>query len=198
MQTSLNDTVFSSFPVLRTKRLILREIMISDAEEIFRMRSNDRVNQFIARPMMEEVTSAEGLVQRTRQAFTDKKAIGWAGLLRNQKEIIGTCGYNFIDWENHRAEIGGEMTTAYWGKHLAIEALASIVRFGLHELGLHSIEAKINPSNRGAIYLLETLGFQKEAHFQDRILFNKLFLDMAVFSLIKGKENQVLCGPEIN
>lgn len=196
MQPPMNNSVFSAFPVLHTKRLTLRDILLSDAEEIFHMRANDRVNQFIARPQMEEVTSAQALVERTRQAFAEQKAIGWAGLLRDQKKIIGTCGYNAIDWDNHRAEIGGEMTTAYWGKHLALEAMASITRFGLHHLGLHSIEAKILPSNRGAIYLLETLGFQQEAHFKDRIFFEGEFLDMAVFSLIKGRENQDLCGPE--
>lgn len=196
MLSPLNRAVFSSFPVLHTTRLTLRDILNSDAEEIFHMRANGRVNQFIARPSMDEVTSAESLVERTRQAFTDQKAIGWAGLLRDQKKIIGTCGYNAIDWENHRAEIGGEMTSAYWGKHLALEALAAITRFGLYHLGLHSIEAKIHPSNRGAIYLMETLGFQKEGHFKDRILFEGKFLDMAVYSLIKGRENQALCGPE--
>lgn len=196
MQPPLNNAVFSAFPVLHTERLTLRDILLSDAEEIFHMRASDRVNQFIARPAMEEVISAQALVERTRQAFTDKKAIGWAGLLRDQKKIIGTCGYNSIDWENHRAEIGGEMTTAYWGKHLALEAMAAITRFGLYNLGLHSIEANILPSNRGAIYLLETLGYQQEALYKERILFEGEFLDMAVYSLIKGRENQDLCGAE--
>ncbi len=189
------DAVFNSFPVLHTRRLTLREILQSDAEEIFRMRANDRVNQFIARPTMEEVTSAQALVERTRQAYTDRNAIGWAGLLRDQNRIIGTCGFHVIDWENHRAEIGGEMTTAYWGKHLALEAVAAIIHFGLYTMNLHSIEAKVLPGNRGAIALLEQLGFQKEAHYRHRIFFENNYLDMAVYTLIQGEEHPDLCGP---
>lgn len=195
MNSQLDETDFTSFPILHTDRLTLRDIRLADAEEIFHIRANNRVNQFIARPAMEEVTSAQSLVERTRQAFVDKKAIGWAGLLRDQQKIIGTCGYNSIDWDNRRAEIGGELTTAYWGKHLALEAMAAIVQYGLHTIHLHSIEAKVLPENRGAITLLEHLGFQKEAHYHDRILFQDTYLDMAVYSLISGKENQVLCGP---
>ncbi len=186
---------FTTFPVLHTARLTLRDIELSDAKEIFRMRANKRVNQFIARPTMEELASAETLVEGTRQGYLDKKAIGWAGILRDQEMIIGTCGFNSIDWDNHRAEIGGEMTTAYWGKHLALEAVAAIVQFGLHTLNLHSIEAKVQPANRGAITLLELLGFRKEAHLRDRIYFEDNYQDMVIYTLLQGEENMRLCGP---
>ncbi|MCF8239199.1 MAG: GNAT family N-acetyltransferase [Saprospiraceae bacterium] len=195
MKPSPDHPAFNSFPVLHTSRLTLRDIQLSDAEEIFGMRANNRVNQFIARPTMEEVTSAANLVEKTRQAYADKKAIGWAGILRDQQKIIGTCGFSNIDWENHRAEIGGEMTTAYWGKQLALEAVAAIVQFGLHSLHLHSIEARVQPGNRGAIALLEHLGFQKEAHLRDRILFVDDYLDMAIYTVLHGDENRELCGP---
>jgi RimJ/RimL family protein N-acetyltransferase len=33
---------------------------------------------------------------------------------------------------------------------------------------------------------MERLGFVKEAHFKDRILFNNSYYDMAVYTLIKG------------
>jgi ribosomal-protein-alanine N-acetyltransferase len=178
----LNETVFHTFPVLKTERLTLREIRLSDAEQIFHMRSSGRVNQFIARNPMKETETAVNLVQRTTDAYHTKQAIGWAGILRNSNEIIGTCGFNSIDYSNLRAEIGGELSAAYWGKHIAFEAVQAIVEFGFQEFGLHSIEAKVSPNNRGAIYLLESLGFEKEAHFKERIYFNGDFLDMAVYT----------------
>lgn len=188
----INQRVFEQFPVLTTKRLTLRGITSADAKRIFDMRSNGRVNQFIARNNMTNPDDSMALAERTAQAFRDRKAIGWAGLLRDNKEIIGSCGFNQIDFQNLRAEIGGEMATEYWGKNIAMEAFCNIVKFGLEVMNLHSIEAKVSPDNRGAIFLLEQCGFEKEAHYRDRIYFNGRFLDMAVYTLIKGDEKYPL------
>lgn len=183
-----NEDVFKQFPILKTQRLTLREIRVEDAKRIFDMRSNGRVNQFIARPNMQSADDATKLAERTIAAYQNKQAIGWAGILRDSQEIIGTCGFNSIDVMNLRAEIGGEMATEYWGKNIAQEAVREILRFGLYEMNLHSIEAKVSPQNKSAIYVLEHLGFEKEAHYKDRIYFNGNFIDMAVYTLIKGNE----------
>jgi ribosomal-protein-alanine N-acetyltransferase len=184
----LNTSVFDSFPVLKTPRLTLREIRITDAPQIFAMRANGRVNQFISRPDMQQLEAAESLAERTIQAFHNKMAIGWAGILRQNNEIIGTCGFNSIDGANMHAEIGGEMATEFWGKNIAIEAVKAILHFGLNTMNLHTIEAKVSPQNRSAIYVMEQLGFEKEAHYKNRIYYNNTFMDMAVYTLEKGKE----------
>ena len=175
--------MFDEFPVLTTERLTLRNIEIFDAEEIFQMRSNGRVNQFIARETMRELDDSVRLIKKTRAAYRKKQGIGWAGILRDNNNIIGTCGFNHFDFPNLRAEIGGELSTDYWGKKIALEAVQAIVTFGFRRMKLRTIEAKVFPKNRGAIYLLKFLGFEKEAHFKDRIYFNGLFSDLAVYTL---------------
>lgn len=188
----MNANVFEQFPVLKTKRLTLREIQPSDSLEIFKMRASGRVNQFITRENMMTIESSRELIEKTLAAYQNKQAIAWAGILRENKNIIGTCGFNQIDFLNHRAEIGGELSVDYWGKNIAIEAVEAIVKFGLETINLHTIEAKVSPSNRGAIYLLENIGFKKEAHFVDRIFFRERYSDMAVYTLIKGNERYSL------
>lgn len=182
---SLNRKVFEHFPELKTQRLTLREILPEDAKLIYGMRSNDRVNHFIARPTMETENDSDALVNRTRMAYQDQLGIGWAGVLRKNQDIIGSCGFNSIDYYNLRAEIGGELSPKYWGKHIAIEAFSAIIQFGFEVFGLHSIEAKVAPDNRGAVALLEHSGFRKEAHLKERIYFKGKFLDMAIFSVLE-------------
>lgn len=177
---------FEKFPVLKTKRLILRAIEIDDAQAIFEMRANVLVNSFIARTAMETIEAAQNLVNATQQRFTEKQAMGWAGVLRDQQKIIGTCGFNNFDFANKHAEIGGEMATEYWGKGIAQEAFEAIINFGQNELDLQTIEAKVSPDSRGAIALLNAYGFVKEAHFKNRIFFEGQFLDMAVYTLHKN------------
>lgn len=182
---AINETVFDQFPVIQTERLLLRQIQLKDTLEIMRMRQSKRVNQFIARNGMAGIEAAEELVKKTSDAFESKAGIGWAGILRDGSEIIGTCGFNRIDYLNNRAEIGGELSVDYWGKNIALEAVQAIVSFGFEQLNLHAIEAFVSPENRGAIFLLESLGFEKEAHFKDRIYFNESYSDMAVYTIFK-------------
>lgn len=185
---------YPEFPVLRTRRLLMRDIREEDARRIFDMRSNGRVNQFIARENMQEEESAGILVQKTRKAYKDGLAIGWAGILRDEGSIIGTCGFNRIELFNQRAEIGGEMATEFWGKHLAVEAVAAILHFGFETMKLHSVEAKVNPDNRGAIALMEHLGFRKEAHFREYFQFRGEWQDLAVYAVLDG---EFRCPPGI-
>jgi ribosomal-protein-alanine N-acetyltransferase len=182
----VNPAIFETFPLLRTKRLLLRDIRPSDASQIFEMRSNNRVNRFIARTAMDDEQQADQLVEKTINAYRSKQGIGWAAEREENGKIIGTCGFNRIDFQNLRAEIGGELSVDYWGKRLAGEAVEAIVNFGFHTMNLHAIEARVSPGNRSAIFILDSLGFKKEAHFKDMIFFNGKFLDMAVYSLIKG------------
>lgn len=185
----VDRTVFDHFPVIQTERLVLRKIQLEDAVEIKKMRQNNRVNQFIARNPISGEEEAKELVRKTADAFIGKQGIGWAGVLRDRAEIIGTCGFNRIDYLNNRAEIGGELSVDYWGKNIALEAVQAIVDFGFRQMNLHAIEAVLSPENRGAIYLLESLGFEKEAHFKERIYFNNTYSDMAVYTLLKGSWN---------
>lgn len=182
---AINETVFDRFPVIQTERLLLRQIELKDAVEIMHMRQNKRVNQFIARSSITGIEAAEELVKKTADAFELKAGIGWAGILRYGSEIIGTCGFNRIDYLNNRAEIGGELSVDYWGKNIALEAVQAIVSFGFEEMNLHAIEAFVSPQNRGAVFLLESLGFEKEAHFKDRVYFNGTYQDMAVYTLFR-------------
>lgn len=187
---TFNNKVFDKFPVLKTARLTLREIRPEDAKRIYDMRSNGRVNEFIARPQMQTEEEALKLAERTIAAYHNKQAIGWAGILREGNEIIGTCGFNMIEAYNLHAEIGGEMATEYWGKQIALEAVKAILAFGIDEMNLHTIEAKVSPHNRSAIYVMEQLGFVKEAHYKDRIYFDGHFKDMAVYTLIAPNYNR--------
>ena len=166
----------------------MRGVTESDGATIYRMRSMARISEFIARQPMRDETEGFELAKKTREAFENRTGIGWTGILRGKGESIGTCGFNAIDIPNLHGEIGGEMSTRYWGKGIAQEAFQAIVRFGLYTMNLQTIEAKVAPGNRSAIHLLLESGFVKEAHFKRRIYFNEQFLDLAVYTLHKGSE----------
>ncbi|RYD78318.1 MAG: N-acetyltransferase [Sphingobacteriales bacterium] len=183
--TPINPYIFEHFPVLKTERLTLRQFLPGDANAVFEMRINPNVNRFISRGPIQNIQEAEKLVQKVTDSYQEKLSVGWAVLLRERNKIIGGCGFNKIDFASRRAEIGGEMHPDYWGKNIAFEAVKEIVRFGLNEMNLHTIEAWVWPQNRSVVYLLEKLGFKKEAHLTDYVLKDQTFTDMAIYILHK-------------
>lgn len=185
METDIEKHHFDPFPVLQTTRLTLRQILQSDADRIFEMRSNAATNRFILRTAMTSANSAQELITQVNDGWANHQILAWAGVLRDQQQIIGTCGFNRFDYQNNRAEIGGELYVNYWGKHIAIEAVNAILNFGFSQLNLHAIEAKVHPDNRGAILLLQRLGFEKEAHFKHYVRFNKAYHDMCIYTCFK-------------
>lgn len=182
---SIADDIFQNFPVLDTPRLSLRALNPDDAKVIFDMRTNDRISQFIARNKLNHLDEALNLIHRTNDLFKNKQGIGWAGFTKEGNQLIGTCGFNKIDFENRRAEIGGELSVSSWGRNFAKEAVQAILHFGFDKLKLNTIEARVSPENKSAIYLLSHFGFVKEAHFKNYIFFKNEYLDLAVYTLHK-------------
>jgi len=181
----LNLACFEMFPVLKTKRLTMRAIELQDAEQIFGMRQNPRNGEFVLRPPMENGEDAKTIVEKMEAGYQQKQLIAWAGTLHGNKGLIGACGFNRIEHGNLRAEIGGELFVDYWGRNIAREAVAAVIDFGFTEMNLHTIEAKVNPENRGAIYLLELFGFEKEAHFKEYGYYQGAFHDLMVYTKFK-------------
>lgn len=187
MIRKVNELPFEEFPILKSNRLTMRRILMEDAPEIFAMQTDDLVLQYISKEKPRTLEEVQDFIQQVEDAYQKQEMLCWAAVIRNGEKIIGTCGFNKIEKENLRGEIGGALSPRYWGVGVAYEAVKHIVDYGLNELGLHSIEAKVNSNNRSAIFLLEQLSFVHEAHLKDRTYFEGKFYDMDIYTKFKKK-----------
>ena len=150
------------------------------------MQHDELVLKYIYNKKLETLQDVEKQINDIAAAYQRQEMLCWTATIRAGKTIIGTCGFNRIEKENLRAEIGGTLSPRYWGARVAMEAVGQIVDYGLTSLGLHTIEARVNADNRSAIFLLERLGFVKEAHFRKRMLVHgKQFKDLVVYTKFK-------------
>ncbi|MBC7947748.1 MAG: GNAT family N-acetyltransferase [Chitinophagaceae bacterium] len=181
------DVNFSPFPVLTTERLSLRQIDFSDAEDLFRLRSDERVMRYIDRPIAKTVEDSMELIGRISGDLVANNGITWVITLRDDNRLIGTIGHWKLMKEHYRAEVGYLLDPRHQGKGIMREALAKILDYGFKELKLHSVEANVNPANSGSIRLLEGLRFRKEAHFRENYYYNGKFMDSLVYSLLHSE-----------
>jgi len=185
MLTEINKNLFKSFPEFETERLRFRKIYVSDAKEIFLIRSNDDVMRFMDVPRHHSISDSEKLIETAEESYKNETGMNWAIIEKHSQSFIGYIGFIRIFSEHCRAEIGYVLKPEYWGKGYMFETINRLVRFGFEEMKLHSIEANVNPLNERSKKVLERVGFKKEAHFRENYLFNGEFLDSIIYSLLE-------------
>jgi ribosomal-protein-alanine N-acetyltransferase len=179
-------TVFATFPTLETERLVLRAPRAEDAPDIFRIMSDERVAHYFGTPPMASPERAVRRVESFEADFAAHDGVRWAITLRGEDRLIGTLGFWRLIKEHMRAEVGYELAPEQWGKGIMPEALGAVLGFGFRAMGLHSVEAQIEPPNTGSRRVLEKLGFVQEGHFRENYYHPEegRFSDSAVFSLL--------------
>lgn len=176
---------FHPFPVIETERLILRATTQGNAPDLFRLRSDERVMEYIDRPRPASIDDIIALIQKIHNNTETNNGIEWGITLKENNAYIGTISYHRIVKEHYRAEIGYLLDPAYQRRGIMNEAIKAVLDYGFNVMGLHSIEAHIVPGNIASQQLLEGNGFIREAYFRENHFWNGKFNDTAVFCLLK-------------
>ncbi|MER3374018.1 MAG: GNAT family N-acetyltransferase [Allomuricauda sp.] len=156
------------FPELSTNRLILRKLNESDSEDILFLRSNDKVNRYIARPRTKNREEALEFIFKTEQLFYSNKMLYWSITLKKYPEMIGTiCLWNFSK-DGKFAEIGYELKPSFQNMGFMSEAMECVMEFGFDQLQLNAIEAYTHRENQASKKLLNRFGFIKDVHRLDK------------------------------
>ena len=173
---------FTPFPELKTERLLLRKFERTDANEIFFLRSDEKVLRYLGKEPAKTIAEAEEFISKINKAADENDSILWGiTFLNDASTIIGTiCLWNFKK-ENYRSEIGYILHPDHWRKGIMKEAINIVVDYGF-SIGLHSIEALLSPENIASSSVLESTGFVKEAHLKESFYFNGKFTDSAIYS----------------
>jgi ribosomal-protein-alanine N-acetyltransferase len=173
---------FEPFPNIVTDRLVLRNISMDDAEEMFQLRTNEEAMKYINKPKLKSIDEVRELIKKMSDVSI---RIQWAITLKKDDKLIGTIGYHIIEKENYRAEIGYMIHPQYWNSGLMTEALTKVIDYGFNDIKLHSIEAIINPANEISRKILKKFNFIKEGYYKENYFFEGTFLDSEVYSLLK-------------
>ena len=168
---------FKPFPVLKTERLTLRQLVSSDANEIYALRSDVNVNKYLDRKASKSIDDAKIFIQTINENIQRNDSIYWAITLNSTDKLIGTiCLFDFSD-DNLKAEIGYELLPGFQGKGLMQEATSKVIDFGIQHIGLNSIEANTHFENQSSTRLLEKFNFKKHSVDGNNLMMFKLTSD---------------------
>ena len=171
-------------PRLSGTRLVLRAPRERDVDGVYALFSDPAVMRYWSRPPMTERAEAEALLLRWDDGFAGRDALTWIVASPHDDAAIGTCTLYRFDPRHRRAEIGYSLQSALWGRGLAREALTLLLDWALPALGLHRIEADVDPRNDGSRQLLLRLGFRSEGLLRERYFVGDEVSDTELFGLL--------------
>jgi [ribosomal protein S5]-alanine N-acetyltransferase len=161
---------FTPFPVLKTERLTLRQLISSDDKEIFALRSDDNVNKYLDRKPAKSIDDAKNFIQTINENIQRNDSVYWAITLNGTDKLIGTiCLFDFSN-DNLKVEIGYELLPGFQGKGIMQEAASKVIDFAIQHIGLNSIDAYTHSENQSSIRLLEKLNFKRHSAVDDNFM----------------------------
>ena len=156
---------FTPFPNLTTDRLVLRQLCIDDANEIYLLRSDESVNKYLDRDKATGIDDATNFINKINNAVAKNESLYWAITIKGNNSLIGTICLFSMDIEKDRAEIGYELIPKFQGKGFMQESISTIIKFAFDDLRIKTITAALRADNLKSITVLERNNFKLDSNF---------------------------------
>lgn len=149
---------------IETERLLLRELLLSDADGMFELDSNPNVHLFLGNNPVKKLEESIKYIHFAQKQYKDFGIGRWAVILKETNEFLGWSGIKFITDEinGHKNfyEIGYRFIEKYWGKGYATEAGKAFVDYAFNEMKVNALYAYADAGNENSRKILEKLGLQ--------------------------------------
>ncbi|SMR98862.1 Spermidine N(1)-acetyltransferase [Vibrio mangrovi] len=169
------------FPTIQTSRLILKPLVIGDADKLLAIFSDAEVMKYWSTPPWDSIQDAIDFINNSHQSMTRQNSIALGIYIQSTGELVGKCMLFSYFKTSKRAEIGFGLGRAYWGKGYISEAGEALIQYGFNSLGLRRVEAEIDPDNQASSRALEKLGFSQEGLLRQRWEINGIVSDSALY-----------------
>lgn len=171
--------------IIKGKRIYLREIRISDANQNYLNWMRDyEVNRYLeSRFQSWTIKKLKAFIKKIKN---NPDYIFWAVILKENGRHIGNIKLGPIDSNHGFGDIGiiiGEK--AYWGKGLATEAIKLAVSFAFNKLKLHKLTAGSYVNNIGSIKAFENAGFFLEGIRKKQYFYKGRYKDSVLLGIVR-------------
>lgn len=167
---------------IKSPRLLLRKMSISDTKELFKIWSDSEVTKHMNIESFTQIEQVQEMIQLFDKLSENSEAIRYSIIELESNKIIGTCGFNYVDINNSKVEIGYDLNKSFWAQGYAKEAITYLIQYAFNDLGINRIEAKIEPENTNSIKLIEKLNFTYEGTLRQSEKSKGRYIDLKIYS----------------
>lgn len=178
---------FRRFPEIDLGDYLLRDLMLADKYEYYKILSDARVNQYLSdEDIPKNVNEAEIDIKFWSGLFYRKLCVFWGIAEKKSDKLIGTIGFNSWAVQNRRTEVSYDLHPDYWRQGITSKALKAVINFGFNNMAVERIEARTMLKNIPSQKILDKFYFKKEGVIRNyRVIYNKP-VDILQYSLIKS------------
>ena len=194
--TTISSDWSTSLPVLVGKKVMLRELEVSDAPALFAMLTAEEVSRFISPPP----TTIQGFEAFIEWAIAERAAGRYACFAvvpHGMESAIGLFQVRQLEPGFASAEWGFAIGSAFWGKGLFVDAGQMVVDFAIETLGVGRLEARACVANGRGNGALRKLGAVQEGILRRSFMKNGQYLDQMLWSILaeEWRESRAVWAP---
>ena len=150
-----NDLIIGK---LSTERLVLRKLVIGDANSIFNNWANDsEVTKYLTWNAHKSIEETKQILDIWLNEYKEPKTIRYGIVLKENNELIGAI--DVVDYIDNNPEIGYCLSRKYWNKGYMTEACKAVVEY-LFAIGYKTILIEADERNIGSNRVIEKVGFK--------------------------------------
>ena len=176
-----------SLPTLPGDGVHLRALSEADLPALYEIFGDPEVMRYWSRPPFDSLEVTADFLGEIRSGFMQRQLFQWGIVERGASTVVGTCTLCGFDRDGWRCELGYALARRAWGRSLARRALTTVLDFAFTELGVHRVEADVDPRNERSLGLLERLGFVREGLLRQRYHVGGETQDSVVLGLLRGE-----------
>lgn len=157
----------SAMVPFETKRLILREFLLSDAKDIYELNLDPEVIQYTGDISFADIPDALAFLHR----YDHYQTYGfgrWAVVRKSDSSFLGWCGLKYTE-DLDEFDIGFRFKKEFWNKGYATEAARKCMEVGIDQFKIKKIHGRCMEENTASRVVLGKIGLKYIGHkFEDR------------------------------
>ena len=162
------DPFVGGLPTLDGARVRLRAPRAGDAADVLAVFGDAGHLRYWSHGPLADLDAARAYVDGIGAGWRERRLFQWAVTEPPADRLLGTVTLVGWDREHRRAEVGFIVHPAQAGRGLATDAVRTALRFAFGPMGLHRVEADVDPDNAASLRVLERLGFRREGLLRER------------------------------
>ena len=178
---------FIRMPNLHTERLLLRQILPTDAEAMYDYASKKEVTRYLLWSPHPTKDYTARYIDYLQEKYRSGEFYDWAIVPQECGFMIGTCGFTRFNTSDNSAEIGYVLNPSAWGHGYAAEAVKRVLSFAFQELGLHRVEARYLDGNQASRRTMERVGMTFEGVMRDAMIVKGRYQSVGICSILRDE-----------
>lgn len=173
---------------MKTTNYILKEIEPSDIHHIHKGLSNPEITKYydVHFATLEETEEQMEWYKNLKEEGT---GVWWGIYDKVNNDFCGAGGFNGLEKDHRKAEIGLWLLKEHWGKGILKEVMPELFRIGFTDLNLNRIEGFVVSENDKCKSALEKINFIYEGTMRECEIKRGEKINVDIYAILKSDWN---------